>query len=60
MKSGLQWVVPDGYKSPDSLKTYLNTNREIRFISLVGVDFLGNDTDERIPVSYFIKNINDI
>jgi glutamine synthetase len=60
MKSGLQWVVPDGYKSPDSLKTYLNTNREIRFVSLVGVDFLGNDTDERIPVSYFVKNINDI
>ncbi len=60
MKSGLQWVVPEGYKSPDSLKTYLNTNREIRFVSLVGVDFLGNDTDERIPVGYFVKNINEI
>jgi len=60
MKSALQWVVPDGYKSPESLKTYLSTNREIRFVSLVGVDFLGNDTDERIPVSYFVKNISEI
>ncbi|HNW16581.1 MAG TPA: glutamine synthetase, partial [bacterium] len=60
MKKDLQWCVPDQFKNPDTLKTYLNTNREIRFISLVGIDFLGNDTDERIPVEYFIKNMADI
>lgn len=60
MKKDLQWCVPDHFKNPDTLKTYLNTNREIKFISLVGIDFLGNDTDERIPVDYFIRNINDI
>ncbi|HQI03881.1 MAG TPA: glutamine synthetase [bacterium] len=60
MKKDLQWCVPDQFKNPDTLKTYLNTNREIRFISLVGIDFLGNDTDERIPVEYFMKNMADI
>lgn len=60
MKKDLQWFVPDHFKNHDSLKTYLNTNKEIRFVSLVGIDFLGNDTDEKIPVDYFIKNIKDI
>ncbi|HRZ78615.1 MAG TPA: glutamine synthetase [bacterium] len=60
MKKDLQWTVPDQFKNPETLKTYLNNFREIRFISLVGIDFLGNDTDERIPVDYFIKNMADI
>ena len=60
MKKDLQWTVPDQFKNPETLKTYLNNFKEIRFISLVGIDFLGNDTDERIPVDYFIKNMTDI
>ena len=60
MKKDMQWTVPDQFKNPETLKTYLNNFKEIRFISLVGIDFLGNDTDERIPVDYFIKNMTDI
>ncbi|HNW81445.1 MAG TPA: glutamine synthetase [bacterium] len=60
MKKELQWTVPDQFKNPETLKTYLNNFKEIKFVSLVGVDFLGNDTDERIPVEYFIKNLSDI
>lgn len=60
MKKDLQWTVPDQFKNPETLKTYLNNFKEIKFISLVGIDFLGNDTDERIPVDYFIKNLSDI
>ncbi len=56
----LQWVVPKQYKSVESLRSFLNANPEIRFVSLAGVDFLGNDTDERIPVKHFISNMEDI
>lgn len=60
MKKDLQWTVPDQFKNPETLKTYLNNFKEIKFVSLVGIDFLGNDTDERIPIEYFIKNMSDI
>lgn len=29
---------------------------EIRFVSLVGVDLAGNDTDEKIPIRLFLEN----
>jgi len=56
----IQWVVPSQYKAVDSLKTFLTAKPEIKFVSLAGVDFLGNDTDERIPVRHFIDNMEDI
>jgi len=56
----LQWVVPKQYRSGESLKSFLVANPEIRFVSLAGVDFLGNDTDERIPVRHFIENMENI
>jgi glutamine synthetase len=30
---------------------------EIKFVSLVGIDLAGNDTDEKIPINLFLKNI---
>lgn len=56
----LQWVVPKQYRSGESLRSFLVANPEIRFVSLVGVDFLGKDTDERVPVRHFIENIESI
>jgi len=32
----------------------------VKFVSLSGIDFLGNDVDERIPAAYFLKNFDDI
>lgn len=32
----------------------------LRFVSLVGIDWLGNDTDERIPIEHFLRNLEDI
>lgn len=42
-----------------SLKSLLLSHPEIQFISLVGVDLGGNDTDEKIPISVFLDNINE-
>ena len=37
----------------------LKDHPEIKFVSLVGIDLAGNDTDEKIPVQIFIKNMDD-
>ena len=37
----------------------LREHPEIKFVSLVGIDLAGNDTDEKIPVRLFLKDIDD-
>ncbi len=37
----------------------LRDHQEIKFVSLVGIDLAGNDTDEKIPVRIFIKDIDE-
>lgn len=37
----------------------LKEHPEIKFVSLVGIDLAGNDTDEKIPVKLFIKDIDE-
>ena len=37
----------------------LREHPEIKFVSLVGIDMAGNDTDEKIPVRIFLKDIDD-
>lgn len=36
----------------------LEAHREVKFVSLVGIDIGGNDTDEKIPVSQFIEDMD--
>jgi len=56
----LIYFVPTEDKSQKRLKSFLFDHPELKFVSLAGVDFLGNDTDERIPVEYFLDNIAEI
>ena len=37
----------------------LKNHPEIKFVSLVGIDLAGNDTDEKIPVQVFIKDMDE-
>ena len=37
----------------------LREHPEIKFVSLVGIDMAGNDTDEKIPIRLFLKDIDD-
>ena len=37
----------------------LREHPEIKFVSLMGIDLAGNDTDEKIPVGVFIKDIDE-
>ena len=36
----------------------LKQHPEIKFVSLVGIDLAGNDTDEKIPMRIFLEDID--
>lgn len=40
----------------EDLEKILNEHPEIKFVSLVGLDIYGNDTDEKIPVHELLKD----
>ena len=47
-------------KTPkEEILKQLSEHPEIKFVSLVGIDLAGNDTDEKIPVRLFIKDIDE-
>ncbi len=56
----LTYSIPDPDKRNINLHTFLLKHSEIKFVSLMGIDFLGNDTDERIPIEYFLKHMDEI
>ncbi len=57
MEKLLYTIEPNNHNEED-LKFILNNNRNIKFISLMGVDLGGNATDEKIPVNLFLEDIN--
>jgi glutamine synthetase len=57
MYKDLIYIVPKKEHAEESLKTILTNHPEIKFVSLVGIDLAGNDTDERIPVKLFLEDI---
>lgn len=46
----LLYVIPPQQHKPETIEDLLRQHREIRFVSLMGVDLGGNATDEKIPV----------
>ncbi len=58
IRPDLLYFLPPDTHSPEQLIQLLNCHQEIRFVSFVGIDMAGNDTDEKIPMTYFIKNIS--
>lgn len=57
MNNELIYIITKDNHNEDYLLSLLNEHPEIKFISLVGVDLAGNDTDEKIPTKLFIKDI---
>lgn len=55
--SDLLYVVPANSKKEEVL-ALLKQHPEIKFVSMVGVDLAGNDTDEKIPVKLFLDDID--
>ena len=53
----LVYVIPAG-SSKEQIREILTNHTEIKFVSLMGIDMAGNDTDEKIPVELFLKDMD--
>ncbi|HZK61651.1 MAG TPA: hypothetical protein VFC41_06200, partial [Anaerovoracaceae bacterium] len=49
--------IPADSHSAEEIKATLMKHTEVKFVSLVGIDIGGQDTDEKIPVKLFLDNI---
>lgn len=56
--SDLLYFIPANSTKEEVIST-LKQHPEIKFVSLVGVDLAGNDTDEKIPIEIFFDDIDD-
>jgi len=54
----LIYVIPKETHSEKEIKEILLAHSEVKFVSLVGIDLSGNDTDERIPMKIFLDDIS--
>jgi len=55
--SKMLFTIPADRHSEEEIRTTLLAHPEIRFVSLVGIDIGGHDTDEKIPVREVLKDI---
>lgn len=49
--------IPAEEHKPEEIASVLNAHPEVKFVSLVGVDVGGHDTDEKIPVEIFLDGM---
>lgn len=59
MLNELLYYIPAGQYGKEGVLSLLAQHPEIRFVSLVGIDLAGNDTDEKIPMNIFMKDYDD-
>lgn len=52
----LLYYIPAGQYGKEGVLSLLEQHPEIKFVSLVGIDLAGNDTDEKIPMSAFFDD----
>ncbi|MDR3348302.1 MAG: glutamine synthetase [Acidaminococcales bacterium] len=54
------YVIPPALHGKKDIIELLAKHPEIKFVSFVGIDFAGNDTDEKVPISLFVKEIDQM
>lgn len=54
----LVYLIPKSKHNKEDLFTIFNDHPEIKFVSIVGIDLSGNDTDEKIPAKLFLDDID--
>ena len=50
------YVIPPEQHDHESVSRILEAHPEVRFVSLVGIDIGGHDTDEKIPTAVFLED----
>lgn len=58
MIDNLIYTVPKNKHSKEDINAILLNHPEIKFVSFVGIDLSGNDTDEKIPVKLFLEDLD--
>lgn len=56
MGKELLHYIPSGQYGKEGILSLLEQHPEIKFVSLVGIDLAGNDTDEKIPIRTFFDD----
>ena len=51
--------IPVQNHTKEKIKNLLLAHREVKFVSFVGLDIGGHDTDEKIPVNLFIRDMDN-
>ncbi len=54
------FTIPAEKHSADQITEILRRHPEVQFVSLVGIDIGGHDTDEKIPVNLFLEDIDKV
>lgn len=52
------FTIPAEHHSKEEIRGILKKHPEVRFVSLVGIDIGGHDTDEKIPAGLFLEDID--
>ena len=53
----LLYVIKPSQLTPDTLRAILLQHPEVQFVSFMGIDFAGNDTDEKVPISALLDDM---
>lgn len=60
LANNLVYTIPKDKYNKKDLEELFKKHEEIKFVSFVGIDLWGNDTDEKIPVNYFLDNFDSL
>lgn len=60
LNENLIYTIPKEKYNKEDLTMLFNEHQEIKYVSFVGIDLWGNDTDEKIPVEYFLQNFDSM
>ncbi len=54
------FTIPADKHEKTDLMRILKEHPEVQFVSMAGLDMVGNDTDERIPIRLFLEDMDDM
>ena len=54
------FVIPPKDHKPKTIENILKAHPEVQYVSMVGIDIGGHDTDEKIPMELFIKDMKNM
>jgi glutamine synthetase len=60
MLNKMLFNIPAEKHNKEDIIELLENHPEVKFVSLVGIDIGGHDTDEKIPVKLFIEEIDEL